>query len=139
MIEHLRNPLEALVTASSYLRTGGVVFIQIPTLRGVELGKEFGQYWALLDLPRHLSFLSKECLADLCEKAGMKLIMFKTPPARNCVVLLRECLVTAPTTPGDRRDESSFEALSLALLSILSFPYMAIQAWPGAAGQKLLR
>ena len=79
VIEHLQNPGEAMATASSYLRAGGVVFIQIPTLYGVEQGIFFRQYWALLDLPRHLSFLSKECLADLCEKAGMKLIMFKTP------------------------------------------------------------
>src|ERR1700733_15804432 len=43
VIEHLQNPGEALATASSYLRAGGVVFIQIPTLYGVEQGKIFRQ------------------------------------------------------------------------------------------------
>jgi SAM-dependent methyltransferase len=33
VLEHLQNPLSALLTVSSYLRTGGVAFIQIPTAR----------------------------------------------------------------------------------------------------------
>ena len=70
VLEHLQNPLDALVTASSYLRAGGVVFIQIPTLSGVKTGEQFGQYWALLDLPRHLSFFDRKYLSELCDKAG---------------------------------------------------------------------
>ena len=47
---------------------------------GVKQGRKmFQQYWALLDLPRHLSFFGREGLSDLCDKAGMKLIAFKTP------------------------------------------------------------
>ena len=70
VLEHLHNPLEALATACSYLRAGGVVFIQIPTLYGVEQGNLFRQYWALLDLPRHLSFLSRECLVGFVRQGG---------------------------------------------------------------------
>ena len=93
VLEHLRNPLEALVT--------GLLVSEDPeglsssryrlfTVWSRECG--FREYWALLDLPRHLSFFGRECLSDLCEQAGMKLIVFKTPFARNCVVLFRKCL-----------------------------------------------
>lgn len=79
VLEHVRDPLETLVTARSYLRPGGFLFLQIPTQYGILYGKWFGQYWALLDLPRHLNFFSKESLSQLFGKADMELIVFKTP------------------------------------------------------------
>jgi SAM-dependent methyltransferase len=129
VIEHLQNPGEALATASSYLRAGGVVFIQIPTRYGVEQGRIFGQYWALLDLPRHLSFFGRECLSDLCEKAGMKLIVFKTPLLETAWCYFASvCNCSNHAGSPTRR---IVETLSLALLSILSVPYIAVQAWRG--------
>ncbi len=71
--------MQALVNSACYLRTGGIALIQIPTRCGVEKGAFFGQYWALLDLPRHLNFLSRESLAELCDRSGLDLIAFKTP------------------------------------------------------------
>ena len=49
VLEHLSNPLEALVTTCSYLRVGGVAFIQIPTLYGVRTGNEIS---AILGIAR---------------------------------------------------------------------------------------
>ena len=72
-------PRSAGLPLCSYLRVGGVAFLQIPTLYGVQQGRKFHRYWALLDLPRHLSFFGRDGLSGLCEKAGMKLIVFKTP------------------------------------------------------------
>jgi SAM-dependent methyltransferase len=129
VIEHLRNPLEALVTASSYLRAGGVVVIQIPTLYGVESGKEFGQYWALLDLPRHLSFFGRECLSELCDKAGMKLIVFKTPLLETAW-----CYFQSVCNYANHSRKTGWRAVRLALLavsSILSLPYMVLRAGRG--------
>jgi SAM-dependent methyltransferase len=129
VLEHLRKPLEALVTASSYLRAGGIVFIQIPTLHGVELGKEFGQYWALLDLPRHLSFFGRECLSELCDKAGMKLIVFKTPLLETAWCYFQSIRNYAyhSRRPMWRAARMAF----LALISVISLPYMAIRARRG--------
>lgn len=129
VIEHLRNPLEALVTASSYLRTGGVVFIQIPTLRGVELGQEFGQYWALLDLPRHLSFFSRECLSELCDQAGMQLIVFQTGLLETAWCYFQSLVNYANFS---RRPERRVTRLaSLALRCVLFFPSMVVRAYKG--------
>ncbi|MGA3227717.1 MAG: class I SAM-dependent methyltransferase [Acidobacteriaceae bacterium] len=129
VIEHLRNPHEVLVTASSYLRTGGVVFIQIPTLRGVELGKEFGQYWALLDLPRHLSFFSRECLTELCDQAGMKLIVFQTGLLETAWCYFQSLVNYATFS---RKPERRVKRLALlALRCVLFFPSMVVRAYKG--------
>ena len=127
VLEHLGNPLEALVTTCSYLRVGGVAFIQIPTLYGVEQGSRFQQYWALLDLPRHLSFFSREGLSNLCDKAGMKLIVFETPLLETAWCYYASVGNYAHHSPVQR----VIGAISLALLSVLSFPLMVVRAWRG--------
>jgi hypothetical protein len=62
--------------------------------------KQFGQYWALLDLPRHLSLFDRKCLSELCDKAGMNLVVFKTHCSKLHGVISRVSVIT-PTTPGN--------------------------------------
>ncbi len=129
VLEHLRNPLDALVTTCSYLKTGGAAFIQIPTRHGVEQGREFHQFWALLDLPRHLSFFERSVLSDLCDQAGMNLIVFKTPLIETAWCYFASvCNYANHCRKPFRR---VIGTLSLALISALSFPLMAIRAWRG--------
>jgi SAM-dependent methyltransferase len=125
VLEHLSNPLEALETTCSYLRVGGVAFIQIPTLYGVQQGNRFHQYWALLDLPRHISFFSREALADLCKKADMELIVFKTPLLETAWCYYASVSNYANHSRGRR----FVGLLSLALFSVLSLPLMVMRAW----------
>ena len=129
VLEHLQNPLDALVTASSYLRAGGVVFIQIPTLSGVKTGKQFGQYWALLDLPRHLSFFDRKYLSELCDKAGMNLVVFKTPLLETAWCYFASiCNYANHSRKPVRR---FLGMVFLTLRSIISLPYMALRASRG--------
>jgi SAM-dependent methyltransferase len=125
VLEHLHNPLEALRTASAYLKPGGAVFIQIPTVYGVEQGLKFGQYWALLDLPRHLSFFGKDLLSHLCDQAGMQLTVFQTP------LMEATWCYFASIANYAGREKSPFGAFWLTLVSILSFPVIALRAWRG--------
>lgn len=129
VLEHLSNPLEALQTAARYLRPGGSLFIQIPTLYGVEQGMKFGQYWALLDLPRHLSFFGRECLADLCQQAGLRLTVFKTPLLETAWCYFAS--VSSFANHSRRPLGRVAGALSLAFFSVLSFPSMVLRAWRG--------
>jgi SAM-dependent methyltransferase len=129
VLEHLNNPLQALEIARSYLKVGGVVLIQIPTLYGLEQGAKFRQYWAILELPRHLSFFGKECLSDLCRHAGMKMIVFKTP-----LLETGWCYFASVSNYAKRPDGAArpmVAALSLAVMSILLLPMMAWRAWLG--------
>lgn len=128
VLEHLSNPLEALITVSNYLRPGGSLFIQIPTLYGVEQGMKFGQYWALLDLPRHLSFFGRECLGDLCQRAGLQLTLFKTPLLETAW-----CYFASVSSYARHAGKSGrmAAAISLAIYSMLCFPSMMWRAWRG--------
>jgi SAM-dependent methyltransferase len=129
VLEHLDNPLEALAITSSYLGAGGVAFIQIPTLYGVEQGKRFRQYWALLDLPRHLSFFGREGFSDLCDQAGLKLIAFETPLLETAWCYYASVGNYATHARGPVR--RIVGAGALGLLSVLTLPAMTVRAWRG--------
>jgi 2-polyprenyl-3-methyl-5-hydroxy-6-metoxy-1,4-benzoquinol methylase len=128
VLEHLPNPLEALVTTCSYLRAGGVVLIQIPTVYGAEQGKHFKEYWALLDLPRHLSFIGRDGLSTLCDRAGLRLVLFKTPAldAAWC-----DFASISNYANHSKKPMRALKALLLGLQSLLSFPYVGLRAWRG--------
>ena len=129
VLEHLQNPLDTLVTVSSYLRTGGALFIQIPTLYGVERGMRFRGYWALLDLPRHISFFSKELLADLCDRAGMQLTVFETPFLETAWCYYASIVNFAHHPQSPLR--AVVGVISLTLVSVLSIPLTVLRAWRG--------
>lgn len=127
VLEHVQNPLETLNTVSSYLKPGGTVFLQFPTVQGVKSGEFFKQYWAILDLPRHLNFFGRKSLSELCNKAGMELTVFKTP-----LLDIGWCYLTSCANYANASKTTLQKLLKLALLApvvILSLPYMAIQAW----------
>lgn len=129
VLEHLRNPAESLVMAASYLKPGGCVFIQIPTLHGVELGTRFGRHWALLELPRHLNFFGRDSLSVLCAKAGLELVLFKTP-----LLEMAWCYVTSSHNYSKQLKEPlQQQARFAALVGIvfLSLPWLAVLSWRG--------
>jgi SAM-dependent methyltransferase len=127
VLEHLSNPLETLETTCAYLKPGGVAFLQIPTLYGVQQGERFHQYWALLDLPRHISFFGRKALADLCKKADMELIVWKTPLVETAWCYYASLSNYAHHSRGRRL----IGAISLAIFSFFSFPLMVVRAWRG--------
>lgn len=127
VLEHVRNPLDMLVTASSYLKAGGLIFFQIPTLYGIERGKWFGDYWALLDLPRHINFFSKESLSRLCCDAGMDLIVFKTPTLETLwCYFTSSCNYINDAKSLLRR---LLRSVSVGIKAPLALPYLVSQAW----------
>jgi SAM-dependent methyltransferase len=79
VLEHLRDPGGALALASEYLRPGGVILLSFPTSDSLASGKGYGDFWAPLDVPRHLHFLNRATLERLCAKAGLQLTQYRTP------------------------------------------------------------
>ena len=78
VLEHVDDPIRNLQLAARYLRPGGVVLMNIPTRDVPESGRWFGDYWALLDQPRHLNFFGRDTLARACQRAGLQLEAFRT-------------------------------------------------------------
>jgi len=79
VFEHLQHPLDDLRLAANYLRPGGRVLLNIPTDQVAHHGKRFGHNWALLAPPQHINFFGRDSLSRLCEKAGFRVIAYKTP------------------------------------------------------------
>lgn len=129
VLEHVRDPLEILLTAGSYLRPEGLLLLQLPTLYGIERGMWFGEYWALLDLPRHLNFFSMESLAYLCNRAGMDMVAFKTP-----ILETSWCYFTSSysyVSHAGNFAQKLLRSLLAAAVTVFALPYMALGAWGG--------
>jgi SAM-dependent methyltransferase len=126
VIEHLQDPLRELFISARYLRTGGRVFISIPTRQAAEYGQSFGQYWALLDLPRHLHFYDKTTLSRLCDKAGFELVVYETPFVQSAWGYYMSSWRWA-NRDGERR-LPWFRFLALALVVTMFMPVVALRA-----------
>lgn len=127
VIEHVPDPLETLITAGSYLKPGGTLFFQLPTVYGVWQGGFFRQYWAILDLPRHLNFFGRKSLSDLCEKAGLRLTVFKTP-----LLDVAWCYFASCSNYANAAKSKAQKLLRLALfppIMVLAMPFMLARAW----------
>lgn len=128
VLEHVPNPLETLVTVSSYLKRGRTVLFQLPTIYEAQFGKYFKQHWEM-DLPRHLNFFDRNSLAMLCKRAGMELTVFKTP-----FLDIAWCYLTSCSNYANASKRGVWRVLKLAFLTslvILTLPYMAVQALLG--------
>jgi ubiquinone/menaquinone biosynthesis C-methylase UbiE len=78
VLEHLANPLMALLESRRVLKKGGQLLVAVPNIASWQ-AKWFGRNWFHLDVPRHTVQFSETTLAQLIEKAG-----FKTPAASSC-------------------------------------------------------
>ncbi len=127
VLEHLQNPLGELSTAASYLRPGGRILLNIPSRQAAEHGQWFGQYWAMLDLPRHIHFFDKTTLSRLCRMAGLELVVYTTPFIQSAWSYYMSSWRWA-----DRDGKKSLRwprFLVLASAMTLLLPYVAVQAW----------
>jgi SAM-dependent methyltransferase len=129
VIEHVPDPNETLITASSYLRSGGTLLLQFPTANGVERGKFFKRYWATLDLPRHINFFNRDSLSTVCAKAGMELKLYKTSFLDVGWCYLASCCNYAGAAKG--KAQKFLRLAMLVPLVVLALPYMALQPWRG--------
>jgi SAM-dependent methyltransferase len=135
VLEHLPDPQEAFALAAKYLRPQGRIIFSIPTREAAERGKLFDQYWALLDLPRHLYFFDKNSLSRLCERAGLDLIEFKTPLLETTWCYVMSSLMYAKHRPS--LFSKVMFLLVLVSVVVLIFPYIAIQALRGRGTESL--
>ncbi|MGC8548224.1 MAG: class I SAM-dependent methyltransferase [Acidobacteriaceae bacterium] len=127
VIEHVPDPLATLQLICSYLRPGGQLLLQFPTLYGIQRGNWFGEHWTLLELPRHLNFFGSESLAKLCKLAGMELVVFKTPmlDALWCYYASSSSYVAHAKT----LKEKCVRLLGVGAQALIILPDLIVQAW----------
>jgi len=71
-LEHVRDPVETLQTASNLLYKGGTCLIRIPVM-STYFWRTFGTNWVELDAPRHLYLMEEKTIEFLAKKTGLKL------------------------------------------------------------------
>lgn len=72
VIEHLRDPFAALITAGRALRPGGVLALSTGDVTSL-CARLTRQYWHLFNLPEHLFFFSPAALAGAFDRAGCRM------------------------------------------------------------------
>lgn len=77
VLEHVPDPPTTVLQLRDLLRHGGLLYIDTPNIDAV--GHQlYGKYWQGLDVPRHLSVLSRSALIELLQKSGMTDLSFRT-------------------------------------------------------------
>ena len=72
-LEHVEDPLAALVEARELLAPNGLVLVRVPVTDSLP-ARAFGEYWSELDAPRHVGVPSTRGLHALAERAAMQVV-----------------------------------------------------------------
>ncbi len=108
VLEHLTDPLQAILLVSKILKPGGRLYLIIPNIQSPEF-RIFGRYWHGFDPPRHIQFLTPAHLVRIARDCGLELstIGYKSLPndfaGTMTAVLLRRFsypLFAAMALPG---------------------------------------
>ena len=70
-LEHLDNPVQALLELKHLLRTGGHLIFAVPDAGGLQ-ASIFGRHWFHLDTPRHLYHFGQESAQRLLDRTGFR-------------------------------------------------------------------
>ena len=77
VIEHLSDPLAALVECRRILKSGGKLIVLTPNIRS--LGRQiWRQYWRGWEIPRHFFLFSAKSLRVLIEQSGFAIHQLRT-------------------------------------------------------------
>ncbi len=81
-IEHVTDPAKLLKQVFRILKPGGIVSIATPNSFGWH-AKIYQDLWPHWSVPYHIQFFSKKSLKDVVNKAGFKIVVFKTEELTN--------------------------------------------------------
>jgi SAM-dependent methyltransferase len=97
-LEHLHDPLGALIAARSHMLTGGRLVIGVPNLDALSR-RLMGRHWYAWDAPRHLYHFTRAGLAGLVDRAGFQVVRSRTYSDRGIV---HSALLAADHASGNR-------------------------------------
>lgn len=72
-LEHVTNPVLFLKKAKEVLKSGGVLFIDVPNFGGLS-SKTFGKHWRYLTPNEHLFHFTPKTLTKVVQASGFKVI-----------------------------------------------------------------
>jgi hypothetical protein len=139
VLEHLLDPLAALLWAKGLLEPGGSMILQIPNAGSIQSGV-FGTRWYGLDVPRHIINFTEMSLECLLQQAGLGMCRRARFSLRDNPASLASS-VAPGLDPIGRRGRRSGAGLSEAFLKLLylglfgaSIPFALVEALIGQGG-----
>jgi ubiquinone/menaquinone biosynthesis C-methylase UbiE len=76
-LEHEGDPRRLLEESRRITRNGGYLIVEIPLVTSLP-SRLFRNYWAQLDLPRHLMFFTQETLQRMLHESGYEVVATQT-------------------------------------------------------------
>ena len=143
VLEHLPDPMEALLTIRELLAPGGKLFVQVPNAACWQF-LLFGKRWSGLNVPRHLIHFRAAELQELIELAGFEVTRRKFFSLRDNPAGLASTLCPW-LEPAARRVRNVSERRTTRLLKdflylglvAASLPFALLEA-AGAAGSTVM-
>jgi 2-polyprenyl-3-methyl-5-hydroxy-6-metoxy-1,4-benzoquinol methylase len=84
VIEHLEDPVRALVHLKRCLKPGGYLFLSTPDAGSV-IGRILGRHWYYLDPVQHIAVFNKKCLSMALQQLGYSITEYRTFGHYYCV------------------------------------------------------
>jgi SAM-dependent methyltransferase len=82
VIEHVHDPLELLMESRRVLQPGGRLVLSTPNARALA-HRRYGRAWRGLEPPRHLHIFTREALAQVARKCGLRVERMLTLSAES--------------------------------------------------------
>lgn len=73
VVEHISDLRKTLKSLKAKLKKGGVLIVAVPNLSSYD-AKQYGEFWAAYDVPRHLYHFSQESFGTLIDKLKLQLV-----------------------------------------------------------------
>jgi 2-polyprenyl-3-methyl-5-hydroxy-6-metoxy-1,4-benzoquinol methylase len=136
VIEHLLDPVETLKQCAAALRPGGQLVMITPNVDS--LGhQQFGSSWLHLDPPRHIYLFDARTLAEVTQRAGLRVESVETPSSTAQFVYRASALIERQgRLPGIQAD--GLGVLGLARAGLYWMREYARTRFGSACGEELL-
>jgi 2-polyprenyl-3-methyl-5-hydroxy-6-metoxy-1,4-benzoquinol methylase len=81
VIEHLKEPLNAISGIRRSMRPGGHVFVEVPNISSIYARRQ-GLRWANLDVRHHVGHYTPLAMRRLLQRSGFRVLSIETVPMR---------------------------------------------------------
>ena len=131
-LEHIHNPRRILTKVHHILKPGGYLLVKVPSFDSLG-AKVFGDYWAGLDAPRHMTVFSRQTLARLLHETGFAAIRSWSLASSYSIWIISLKFLLAERQKN-KGLEWSYKTLASPPGHLLSAPFFFLidRIWPGS-------